>query len=167
MRSLRLLPLTLSALALFLGACSKKQEAPKVEENAASALRVSSVDEKLIAQKFPEAQSSPTGLKWIVRKPGTGTTTPKYGSSVVVEYDLRLLDGTNLESSIKSGSPISFHVGLGRVIKGWDEALLDMKKGEKRTLIIPHWLGYGTVGSPPKIPSYATLVFEVELVDVR
>ena len=80
---------------------------------------------------------------------------------------MSLLDGTLLESSTKNGAPLTFRVGMSRVIKGWDEALLAMKKGERRTLIVPHWLGYGVVGNPPKIPPYATLVFDVELVDFR
>jgi len=56
---------------------------------------------------------------------------------------------------------------MGQVIKGWDEAILDMKKGEKRTLIVPFWLAYGTEGHPPAIPPSATLVFDVELLDFR
>ena len=94
-----------------------------------------------------------------------GLDVPHVG--LVVNYELRLLDGTLLESSIKKGQPIIFHVGMGQVIKAWDEAILDMKKGERRTLIVPHWIGYGVVGNPPKIPPYATLVFDVELLDIR
>ena len=86
---------------------------------------------------------------------------------VVAHYDGRLLDGSRFDSSYERGKPFEFQLGMGRVIKGWDEAFATMKKGERRTLIIPHWLGYGEKGSPPKIPGRATLIFEVELIDWR
>ena len=74
---------------------------------------------------------------------------------------------TQIDSSYVGGIPLTFRVGTGQVIKGWDEALLTMKKGEKRTLIIPYWLGYGVKGRPPTVPGRATLVFEVELLDFK
>ncbi len=153
------------AIALVLGACSKDTKPTTPASRPATAYTLSAADEKLIAKQFPGAQTSPSGLMWIVRKPGTGTETPHYGSIAIVDYDLRLLDGTFIESSLKNGSPLTIPVGVGRVIKGWDEALLTMKRGEKRTLIVPHWLAYGIAGSPPNIPPYATLVFDVELRD--
>ena len=84
-----------------------------------------------------------------------------------MHYRSTFLDDRVFDDSMKRGAPLQTRVGVGHVIKGWDEALLTMKKGERRTLIVPHWLGYGSVGSPPKIPPYATLVFEVELIDFR
>lgn len=124
-------------------------------------------EELLIDKTYGAAHKLPSGLRYIERAPGTGTDTPQPGQEVICQYDGRLLDGTHFDSSYKTGVPFHFRVGTGAVIKGWDEAFLIMKKGEKRTLIIPYWLGYGTRGSPPKIPPKATLIFEVELIDFR
>lgn len=124
-------------------------------------------DAMLIAKTYGNARKSPSGLLWVERAPGTGNDTPRLGGEVICNYDGRLLDGTPFDSSYRRGVPFTFRVGTGAVIKGWDEAFLAMKKGEKRTLIIPYWLGYGVKGSPPKIPGKATLVFEVELIDWR
>jgi FKBP-type peptidyl-prolyl cis-trans isomerase len=122
-------------------------------------------DALLIGKKFPTAYTMPSGLMYVSRAPGTGSATPRIGDTVVANYDGRLLDGTPFDSSYKHGRPMTFRVGVGKVIKGWDEALLTMKKGARRTLIIPYWLGYGETGYPPLIPPRATLVFDVELVD--
>lgn len=128
---------------------------------------LSGADADLIRHKYPTAHQSKTGLFYVVRAPGEGRATPRIGDEVIAHYDGRLLDGTPFESSYKSGTPLTFRVGTGAVIKGWDEAFLTMRKGEKRTLIIPYWLAYGTTGRPPNIPPRATLVFEVELIDFR
>jgi FKBP-type peptidyl-prolyl cis-trans isomerase len=127
----------------------------------------SSEDAAFIRQKYPTAYPTPSGMLFIVRAPGTGTDKPKGGDEVIAHYEGRLLDGTVFDSSYKRGAPITFRVGVGQVIRGWDEALLTMKKGEKRTLIIPYWLAYGDAGRPPSIPPKATLVFDVELIDFR
>lgn len=124
-------------------------------------------DALLIAKTYGSARQSPTGLRWVERAPGTGEGTPRIGGEVIAHYDGRLLDGTPFDSSYKRGVPLTFRVGIGSVIAGWDEAFLTMKKGEKRTLIIPYWLGYGEKGSGKAIPPKATLVFEVELIDFR
>lgn len=129
--------------------------------------QLSSEDALLIAKTYGTARQSPTGLRWVERAPGTGDGNPRIGGTVVAHYDGRLLDGTPFDSSYQRGIPLTFRVGIGSVIRGWDEAFLTMKKGEKRTLIIPHWLGYGEKGSPPNIPPKATLIFEVELLDFR
>lgn len=164
---LSLAPLAAAFLLVgLLSGCGKKDQAtPAQEAGKASAYRISAADEALIKEKFPEAKETPTGLRMIVRKPGSGPK-PKFGARVTVNYDLRLLDGTQVESSLKAGGPLTIAIGVGRVIKGWDEALMEMTKGEKRTLIVPHYLGYGVTGNPPKIPPYATLVFEVEMLDI-
>jgi len=75
-------------------------------------------------------------------------------------------DGTEFDSSIPRGEPLTFTVGSGQVIKGWDQGLIGMCAGEKRKLVIPPDLGYGSSGAPPKIPGDSVLVFEVELVKI-
>ncbi len=129
--------------------------------------QVSTNDELFLSQHYGTAVRRASGLRYLMRAGGTGTDTPSVGSEVIAHYEGRLLDGTSFDSSYRRGVPFVFRVGTGAVIKGWDEAFLTMKKGEKRTLIIPHWLGYGDKGSPPKIPGRATLIFEVELIDWR
>lgn len=122
-------------------------------------------DEQLIAQTYPTAHKLPSGLRYVVRNPGTGDATPAAGSLITCNYSGRLLDGTEFDSSYRRGVPFSFRLGTGAVIKGWDEAFALLHKGERATLIVPYWLAYGAKGQPPKIPPKATLVFEVELID--
>lgn len=124
-------------------------------------------DELLLAKMYPTAHKLPSGLRYIVRNPGTGEATPTLGDEVICHYDGRLLDGTTFDSSYRRGAPFTFRVGTGAVIRGWDDAFATMHKGEKRTLVIPHWLAYGEKGRPPTIPPKATLIFEVELIDWR
>lgn len=125
----------------------------------------SSNDEQLILQQYPNAHKLPSGLRYVVRAQGKGNK-PVIGSEVIAHYDGRLLDGTPFDSSYKRGIPFTFRVGAGTVIRGWDDAFIDMKPGEKRTLIIPYWLAYGEKGKG-SIPPKATLVFEVEMLDWR
>ncbi len=119
---------------------------------------------KLIEKQFPNAITTPSGLQYVVVVEGSGDNTPAKGTMVKAHYTGKLLDGKKFDSSYDRGQPIEFPVGAGRVIKGWDEAFLSMKKGEKRILIIPSHLGYGPSGRGP-IPPNATMVFDVELVD--
>lgn len=106
-----------------------------------------------------------SGLQIIQVKPGTGAEA-KAGSTVSVHYTGYLTDGTKFDSSI-GGDPIVFPLGTGQVIPGWDEGLLGMKVGEKRRLIIPPALAYGADGAGGVIPPNATLVFDVELMEVQ
>jgi FKBP-type peptidyl-prolyl cis-trans isomerase len=129
--------------------------------------QLSTDDAMLIAQLYGTAHTLPSGLRYVVRSAGTGTTTPTIGEELIVHYEGRLLDGTTFDSSYRKGVPFTFRVGTGAVIRGWDDAFMTMKKGEKRTLIIPHWLAYGEKGRRPSIPPKATLIFEVELIDWR
>ena len=170
---LLLLGLTLLTIALVVrsGIFARKNPGQPINSAMREALedeglpQFSTADAAVIAQKYPTAFKLPSGLRYVVRDPGTGTATPAAGDRVTANYDGRLLDGTPFDSSYKRGQPLTFRVGVGDVIKGWDEAFLRMKKGEKRTLIVPYWLGYGISGRPPTIPPRATLVVEVELID--
>ncbi len=116
-----------------------------------------------IKERWPEAVVTDSGLRYIVQEEGSGDTSPSMGQKVTVHYTGSLLDGTVFDSSVKRGEPADFAVG--QVIEGWNEALLTMKKGEKRTLIIPPELGYGKQGYPGVIPPDSYLVFDVELLD--
>ena len=89
------------------------------------------------------------------------------GKVVLVHYTGWLPNGEKFDSSRDRNDPFSFTLGAGQVIAGWDEAVAGMKVGGRRKLVIPPDLGYGTAGAPPDIPPGATLVFDVELVDVR
>jgi len=105
-------------------------------------------------------------LKIEVLQEGTGEEA-KNGDNVSVHYVGTLQDGTKFDSSIDRGTPFSFDLGAGKVIKGWDLGVLGMKIGEKRKLTIPSDLAYGDDGIPNVIPPKATLIFEVELLDIN
>lgn len=106
-----------------------------------------------------------SGLKYVDLVEGTGYM-PQIGQTCVVHYHGTLLDGTVFDSSKERGQPFEFQIGEGRVIKGWDEGVMTMKIGGKRKLIVPADLAYGPrqMGS---IPPNSTLIFEVELLDIK
>ena len=89
------------------------------------------------------------------------------GDSVSVHYTGWLTDGTKFDSSVDRGTPFEFHLGQGQVIAGWDEGVAGMRVGGKRKLVIPPELGYGDGGTGGVIPGGATLVFDVELLEVK
>ncbi len=120
---------------------------------------------KTIKERWPKATRTQSGLYYTVEKEGEGEV-PAIGTNIKVHYTGRLLEGNRkFDSSYDRGEPIAFPVGTGQVIQGWDEALSQMTKGEKRTLIIPPELAYGERGAGGVIPPQAWLVFDVELVD--
>ena len=169
-----LLGLALLTLALVVRSGLMARKEPGRPINAAmreamneDAPQLSEADAMIIRQKYGNAHRLHSGLLYVIRDPGTGGSTPRSGQEVIVNYDGRLLDGTPFDSSYRRGAPFTFRLGAGMAIEGWDEAFLTMRKGEKRTLIIPYWLASGIAGRPPTIPPRATLVFEVELIDIR
>ena len=112
-----------------------------------------------------DAVSTPSGLKYIDEIVGTGDA-PAKGQRVKVHYTGRLTDGKKFDSSVDRGEPFTFSIGVGQVIKGWDEGVMSMKVGGKRQLIIPSDLGYGARGAGRDIPPHAELIFDVELLGV-
>ena len=106
-----------------------------------------------------------SGLEYIEVEAGTGAQA-EAGKTVSVHYTGKFQDGKVFDSSISRGEPISFPLGAGRVIKGWDEGIALMKVGGKAQLVIPPHLAYGESGAGGVIPPHATLVFDVELVSV-
>ncbi|BGP55972.1 hypothetical protein JCM8202_005114 [Rhodotorula sphaerocarpa] len=113
------------------------------------------------------AGPEPTELQIdVTHKPTPCVFLSKKGDKLSMHYDGRLSTGKDFDSSRKRGQPFDFVIGRGQVIKGWEQGLLDMCPGEKRTLTIPSSLGYGSRGVGP-IPGGATLVFDVELLDIK
>jgi FKBP-type peptidyl-prolyl cis-trans isomerase FkpA len=106
-----------------------------------------------------------TGLTIVELVEGDGDTAAS-GRSVTVHYTGWLQDGQKFDSSVDRNEPFEFDLGAGRVIRGWDEGVQGMKVGGKRKLTIPPALGYGARGAGGVIPPNATLVFEVELLEV-
>jgi peptidylprolyl isomerase len=112
-----------------------------------------------------KAVTTQSGLRYEDIVVGTGPS-PQPDQEVTVNYTGMLENGTKFDSSLDHGEPLKFKIGVGRVIKGWDEGVMTMKVGGKRKLVIPPQLGYGARGVGP-IPPNATLVFEVELLGVQ
>lgn len=146
------LALPLAALLGFGGSASAEEAAAK----PAQAKSKSAAKEKV--------NKSKSGLSWVVIKPGSGPG-PKTGDRVHVHYVGTLTDGKKFDSSRDRGQPFVFQLGVGQVIKGWDEGVALMKKGAVYRFTIPSDLAYGKRGAGGVIPPDATLVFEVELLD--
>jgi peptidylprolyl isomerase len=154
----------ITLFSFFIAGESLSSEKTPVTENVVKGEQEKvAKEESLIKEKYPNAIRTSSGLMYIILKEGNGAT-PTSRALVEAHYTGRLLDGTKFDSSVDRGKPFLFLVGRGAVIKGWDEAFLSMKKGEKRILIIPPGLAYGDKGMGT-IPPNETLIFEVELID--
>ena len=151
MRRLSALLAVIAATALV-GGCSNGSTNQVVAQSAAVA-----------AEPAPSLQITDVTV-------GTGAS-PKLGATLVMHYTGWLYEngakGKKFDSSVDRGQPFEFQIGMGKVIAGWDKGIATMKVGGKRTLIIPPELGYGSTGAGALIPPNATLLFEVELLDVR
>src|ERR1700693_2802858 len=115
---------------------------------------------------MPEPTTTPSGLKYVDEVVGAGDA-PAKGKKVKVHYTGRPTAGKKLDSSVARGKPFEFVIGVGQVIKGWDEGVLTMKVGGKRQLIIPAELGYGARGAGAAIPPNSELHFDVELLGIE
>ncbi|GLD94134.1 hypothetical protein PINS_up002745 [Pythium insidiosum] len=129
---------------------------------AATALTATGVAAK---DDLPPDASLRVGVKF---RPTECKIKSERGDKLSMHYTGTLRkDGSKFDSSLDRNQPFEFTLGAGQVIKGWDQGLVGMCIGEKRRLTIPSNLGYGDYGSPPKIPGKATLVFDVELMDIK
>ena len=154
---------------LIVSAIFKPNTSPAIAANlqvSSPNIAQSPISQETIAMNLDNAITTPSGLKYIDTEVGTGAS-PTKGQTVKVHYTGTLTDGKKFDSSVDRGQPFSFKIGVGQVIKGWDEGVATMKVGGKRTLIIPPDLGYGERGAGGLIPGNATLLFDVELLDIN
>ncbi len=153
--------------AIELVSIKTAEEVKKEKEAKAKESSNPQEDDKKLQQYFRKNNLSPrkkeSGLYYLVTK-ATNGEKPIPGQKVQVHYTGKLMDGTIFDSS-EGKEPLSFSLGRGQVILGWDEGISELKKGEKATLFIPSYLAYGDRSPSPKIPPHSILIFEVELVD--
>lgn len=149
----KLLVLFLLLTGIAIAACSER-EAVKPASDA-----------KPAASTPAPLTTTPSGLAYADLTVGSGAQ-PVAGKPVKVHYTGWLENGTKFDSSVDRGEPFVFTIGAGEVIPGWDEGVMTMKTGGKRRLVVPPQLGYGATGAGGVIPPDATLIFEVELIDV-
>jgi peptidylprolyl isomerase len=145
---------------------------PTIPANSTLIFDVQLMDVKKVVKPVPyvvdgkDTVTTISGLKYILLSETDGAPVTA-GSTVAVHYTGYLQNGTSFDSSISRGEPISFPIGVGRVIKGWDEGIALLKVGEKARLLIPSALAYGERGAGGSIPPNADLIFDVELVSVK
>ncbi len=127
--------------------------------------KLSPDDLDFVEKTWPKAKKTNTGMRYQIEREGSGAP-PRPGDNVSVLYSGRLLSGKVFDENFDAKHPFTFRLGRGVVIQGWDQVLQLMRPGEKRLVIVPAELAYGTRGQAPQIPRDATLVFEIELLSV-
>ncbi len=159
---------SLFILSIFIMACgvskkntSAKNIAPKPVTNSTT-----STENPSNRMQGPDTITTASGLRYMIFKHKGGSEKPKSGDKVAVHYRGKLEDGTEFDNSFKRGEPFEFQLGMGKVIKGWEEGIALLSVGDSALLIIPPSLGYGNrqIGN---IPANSTLYFDVELVTVK
>ena len=162
--------ITLLTIATFVGVAGfyiihkKEIESPKKTQHAASS-SFKNQKETLLNKTSEEFVTTSSGLQYRIINEGSGHDSPKPESVVSVHYRGKLTNGLEFDSSYKRNQPASFPVN--GVIRGWTEALQLMKEGDKWELIIPPYLGYGKKGAGNVIPPDSTLIFEIELIEIK
>jgi len=173
--------LVVLVIALTVGSGTPNANADELSAAVPDVEEMSTPPENLIAQQATEPDdmdeeptnesddqevvTTASGLKYIDLVEGSGAS-PEPNQTVVVHYTGTLEDGTKFDSSRDRNRPFSFRIGIGQVIRGWDEGVMSMKVGGRRKLIIPPELGYGERGAGGVIPPNATLIFDVELLRI-
>jgi FKBP-type peptidyl-prolyl cis-trans isomerase len=145
----------LASCALFAAPCLLHAQREKLPPD----------DYDFVMKTWPQAKESNTGIRYIVEKQGSGAFL-KPGDLAKVNYVGKLLNGKVFDQNLSKTQPFTFHVDRGEVIAGWDQILQIMKPGDKWLVIVPPELAYGRRGYAPLIPSYATLLFDIEIVGV-
>jgi FKBP-type peptidyl-prolyl cis-trans isomerase FkpA len=160
--------------SVLLAACGKNEPASEAPAGGTAEAPAASTETPATQNSTPTDTGAPAmALQKIDLSPGTGAEI-KSGQSALVHYTGWLYDaaapdnkGQKFDSSVDRNEPFEFDVGAGHVIRGWDEGVVGMKVGGKRRLVIPPDMGYGARGAGGVIPPGATLVFDVELVEIR
>ncbi len=158
--------LGLAAIAVVAAACGDDDGDKKETAKAPATGNSGTVKASATNEGTGQVVTTPSGLKYEDITVGTGAQ-PQRGQTVTVHYTGTLTNGTKFDSSRDANKPFSFLFGTGQVIKGWDEGVVTMKIGGQRRLTIPASLGYGASGAGGVIPPNATLIFDVELLEVR
>ncbi len=165
-QEVRALPTGVDGTAQALGEQgSQSADDPAAKAKAEALLKTEAAPPALPTAKG-ETKTTQLGVKYETLKEGTGPVA-KAGQKIKIHYTGTLQNGKKFDSSRDRGEPLPVTIGIGQVIKGWDEAVPGMKVGERRRLTIPPQAGYGVSGQPPTIPPDSTLIFDVELMGVE